>query len=198
MNNSDEYITVDEASRLTNKSVSTIRRFVLANKGSGSDIIKEDINDRNRPLYRINRSFILAYFDITKKHLKKSENLPFERPKKHSKRVSEFYLYYKNAYIVTKKLLIVVISFFIILIILFLFIFFHYKKMFTDKYSNTSKYLQKEITVLNDIIKLNDKRYKKALEINEELSAKVNKTQDKEIEEIEERLEKLEKKGTPN
>ena len=70
--------------------------------------------------------------------------------------------------------------------------------MFTDKYSNTSKYLQKEITVLNDIIKLNDKRYKKALEINEELSAKVNKTQDKEIEEIEERLEKLEKKGTPN
>ena len=193
MNNSDEYITVDEASRLTNKSVSTIRRFVLANKGSGSDIIKEDINDRNRPLYRINRSFILAYFDITKKHLKKSENLSFENPKKHTKRVSEFYLYYKNAYVVTKKLLITAVTFYIILIAVFLFIFFHYKKMFTDKYSNTSRYLQKEITVLNDIIHLNDKRYNKALEINEELSARVNRTQDKEIEEIEVRLEKLEK-----
>ena len=67
MNNSDEYITVDEASKLTDKSVSTIRCFVLANKDSGSDIIKED--------------------------------------------------------------------------------------------SNTSKHLQKEITVLNDIIMLNDKRY---------------------------------------
>ena len=71
MNNSDEYITIGEASKLTKKSVSTIRRFVLANKDSGSDVIKVDINDRNRPLYRIDRSFVLTYFDITKKNFKK-------------------------------------------------------------------------------------------------------------------------------
>jgi len=194
MNDSGEYITIGEATKLTKKSVSTIRRFVLANKNAGSDIIKVDINDRNRPLYKINRSFLLTYFDITKKTFKKNENSSFERPKKHTKRVSEFYLYYKNAYVITKKLLIVAISFSIILIAVFLFIFFHYKQMFTDKYSNTSKHLQKEITVLNNIIELNDKRYKRALEANERLSNKVNNTQDKEIDEIFERINKIEGK----
>ena len=74
MNNTVEYITIEEASKLTGKSVPTIRRFVLANKDRKSVIIKMDINDRNRPLYRINRSFILTYFDITKKLSKKIVN----------------------------------------------------------------------------------------------------------------------------
>jgi hypothetical protein len=147
MSSSSEHITINEESKLTRKSVSTIRRFVLANKDSGSDIIKVDINNRNRPLYRINKSFILTYFDITKKTFKKNEKPSFERPKKNTKRVSEFYLYYKNAYIITKKNLISAIIFYIILIAVFLFIFFHYKNMFTDKYSNTSKHLQKKIMV---------------------------------------------------
>jgi len=62
MNNAGEYITVDEASKPTKKSVSTIRCFVLANKDSEGDIIKLYINDGNRPLYRINRSFIPTFF----------------------------------------------------------------------------------------------------------------------------------------
>ena len=66
--------------------------------------------------------------------------------------------------------------------------------MFTDKYSNTSKHLQKEITVLNNIIELNDKRYNKALEVNEKLNVKINKGQDKEIEEILQRLKRIDEK----
>ena len=58
-----EFITITEAIKITGRSKSTIRRFVLAHNDN-STIIKQDINERNRPLYKINRTFLLSYFSI--------------------------------------------------------------------------------------------------------------------------------------
>jgi hypothetical protein len=49
-NNTDEYITIDEASKLTKNSIPTIRCFMLADKDLGSDIIKVDITTETVPV----------------------------------------------------------------------------------------------------------------------------------------------------
>ena len=81
MNNTDECIRVDEASKQTKKSFHIISRFVPANKDSESDTIYLDINDRNSLRYMIYRSFIFTYFDITKKTLKKDKSFIYKTQK---------------------------------------------------------------------------------------------------------------------
>ena len=68
-----DFITIEEAAEVTNKSISTIRRFVATHKHSKNDIIRVDVNERNRPLYRINKKFIIAYFETNKKNEKDSD-----------------------------------------------------------------------------------------------------------------------------
>ena len=68
-----EFITITEAIKITGKSKSTIRRFVLAHSDNNT-IIKKDNNARNRPLYKINKAFILSYFSIGKSSSTYSDN----------------------------------------------------------------------------------------------------------------------------
>lgn len=61
--NKSEYITINEAIQLTKKSKSTLRRFVSCFKDDDI-IVKTELNKRNLPAYKINRTFTLAYFNL--------------------------------------------------------------------------------------------------------------------------------------
>jgi hypothetical protein len=162
MDKTNEYITIDEASKITKKSVSTIRRFVLSHKNSGDDIIKVDINDRNRPLYRINKQFILTYFDIIKKSIKKnlSDTNSYEPV---DRKIISNYFFYKNSYKLIRNIFIIFIIFSVIFDICMLFGFIYYKKGLDNAHIVDIDYLTNQISTLNTEMKNNRKAYRNIL-----------------------------------
>jgi hypothetical protein len=69
-----EFITITEAIKITGKSKSTIRRFVLSYNDNDT-IIKKEVNERNRPLYKINKPFILSYFNTNISNTSHDDNI---------------------------------------------------------------------------------------------------------------------------
>ncbi|MCP4177615.1 MAG: hypothetical protein GY756_07600 [bacterium] len=162
MDISNEYITIEEASKITKKSVSTIRRFVLTHKDSGDGIIKVDINDRNRPLYRINKQFILTYFDIAKKSFKKNV-LDKDSNASLDKKIMGNYLYYKKSYNFLKKVFIIFLIFTIIFDVFLIVVFVFYKHDLKEDHTKDNKYLSSQIDELNLEVKNNRKDYQNIL-----------------------------------
>ncbi|HJO94712.1 MAG TPA: hypothetical protein QF753_15040 [Victivallales bacterium] len=144
MSKLNEYITIEEASAITKKSVSTIRRFVLAHKEAGNDIIKVDLNDKNRPLYRINRQFILSYFDLTKKSFKKNTS-DLNSSESVGKKMLANYYYYKNSYKLLKKLFIIFVIFSLIIDLVLIFSFVYYKNDLMNAHTGDVDYLLKQL-----------------------------------------------------
>jgi hypothetical protein len=193
MDKLSDYITIEEAAEVTKKSISTIRRFVASYKYSKDDVIRIDVNEKNRPLYRINKNFILAYFDITKRNSKKNNNVtPELKSEVFKKKIINNYLYYKTAYITTKRLLIVSICLSIALIILFFMLAFYYKKELVTRYTEQTMQLSKEIDVLEKEIELNKIGYKQLLLQYDKIHERYNTKQDKEIDVLVEKINEIE------
>jgi hypothetical protein len=193
MDKLSDYITIEEAAEVTKKSISTIRRFVAAYKYSKDDVIRIDVNEKNRPLYRINKNFILAYFDITKKKSPKNNNLSTEaKSEVFKKRIINNYLYYKTAYVTAKRLLVISVCLSISIIVMFFVFALYYREEMEKRYETGATYLQKEINILEKEIVANKKEYKNLLSQYDKLHEKYNIKQDKEIDVLTEKMNKME------
>ena len=188
MDKIDDYITIEEASEITKKSISTIRRFVAAHKHSKNDIIRVDVNNRNRPLYRINKDFLLASFDISQK----DTNDPLTEAESLQKKIVRSYLYYKNAYITTRRLLIISLCFSIALIVIFFLFGYSYKKELVNRYEQQTSQMQEEIDSLKKAVGSNKDNYKTAFEQYDNLHDDYNKKQDIERKKLLNRIKKME------
>jgi len=188
MNKLSDYITIEEAAEITKKSISTIRRFVTTHKHSKNDVIRIDTNDKNRPLYRINKNFILAYFDITRKNGKiKNDNSP-ESAEFFKKKIIKGYLYYKNAYITTRRLLVLSIFLTVVLIVVFFLFGYSYKKELIERYERETAQFQKEIDMLEKEVEGS----RASIELYDKQHQKYDTKQDIEIKVLLDRINEME------
>jgi hypothetical protein len=151
----NEYITIEKAAELTNKSISTIRRFVQMHNDSEQDIIRTDLNSRKRIRYKINKEFVLAYFTIKANDLNKSSLSDMRL--KNMKRVTKLCLRYQYAYHEIKKFFIFATILFLFVVITEFTIFCYLRKVEMEKTSHEIKYLKLEIDFLMSKSKGSDK-----------------------------------------
>jgi hypothetical protein len=119
-----EFITITEAIKITGKSKSTIRRFVLAHSDNDT-IIKKDNNARNRPLYKINKAFILSYFSISKSNSNCSDTTYQDNNIEFDKKLLLMHEKLNNQ---AKQFKVIIISLIVVFIVLFGFgIYYHYR-----------------------------------------------------------------------
>jgi hypothetical protein len=152
----NEYITIGEAAKLTNKSNSTIRRFVQMHKDSDKDIIRTDFNSRKRVRYKINKDFVHAYFLTYLDETNKSSQNNLES--KNTKRITKICLRYQNAYISLKKILIFLIILFSAFLAAETTIHYLFRKLEIEKYTHEIRFLKLEIAFLKKSALAEEKR----------------------------------------
>jgi hypothetical protein len=147
-----DYVTIKEGASLTHKSVTTIRRFVRFHKDLPNDVIRITLNKTRRPLYKINSSYLISYFELTqkKKDMVNSECVSHQ-PSKST--LLKRYMYYRNAYYTARKSInIVVFCTLLILGVMFV-MFFYYMSILEESYEKDKKHLLAELKMQEEEIK---------------------------------------------
>jgi hypothetical protein len=160
MTNLGEYITIKDAANLTNKSVITIRRFVARHKDVQNDIVRLTMNARHRPLYKINKTYLLSYFELSKMK-KRRAGISTAKDACDNEDHLNRYLYYKRTYILTNKYLKFIISSSLIFLVALAGIFLNYKHLLSLSY-------EKDVTFLGMKLKLQENQIKKLYKKDDE------------------------------
>jgi hypothetical protein len=186
----NEYITIEEAAKITKKSISTIRRFVQVHKDTKDDIIRVELNPKNRPLYKINKSFIITYYDVTKRNIKKRSNFQDLEKQSEFKNIKNLVLGYKKAYIFSNILFIGSLSFFVIV---FAILIFYIRSATMENYDSKIEYLKSEIKLLKNMVGEYRENASVTFQEKEELNRKVNITEDSAMKDLMLRLRRVER-----
>ncbi|MCP4179350.1 MAG: hypothetical protein GY756_16450 [bacterium] len=131
-----EFITITKAIELTGKSKSTIRRFVLAHNDNET-IIRKEFNPNNRPLYKINKAFLLSYFNVDKTNSGSTENNNLYKSNIDSQ---ETLLIHEKLLNQKKQFRVILISAISVFIIIFIFGFYFYNRVISKLDSELSLY----------------------------------------------------------
>ncbi len=142
-----EFITITEAIKLTGKSKSTIRRFVLAHNDNEA-IIKKEFNSNNRPLYKINKDFILSYFSIFKQD---TSSVEFDSLDKDNTDDKKILLIHEKLLDQKKQFKVILISSISVFIIILIFGFYFYNRVISK--------LDNELTIYKSYQENNQRNY---------------------------------------
>jgi len=200
MTTNNEYITINEAIKATGKSKSTIRRFVAVFK-ENENIINISSNSKNRPLYKINKKFILTYFNPSSEYNKKNEKNSSQPPECNKcydikQRIDiDSRKDIRQSRVILKKSSIKILITSIIIVILIMLIMIFYSVNNHKLSKNKVKILEDEILSLKTRNQENIQLYKLEIKRLEEIHHNLENSQQKRIEYLKSKLIKNEQES---